>query len=60
MEHVQWNRVRLDFAECHGEVDQIFVLLAHADDPTGTDFQSCRPRILDRGQAILKCVGGTD
>src|SRR4029079_4671190 len=60
MEHVQWNRVRLDFSECHGEVDQIFVLLAHADDPTGTDFQSCRPSAANGTESVLDGVGGTD
>lgn len=60
MEHVQWNRIRSDFAEGHGEVDEILVLLSHADDPTGTDFQSCRASAPDGTEPVLEGMGGAD
>ena len=60
MEHVQWNRVRLDFAEGHGEVDQIFVFLTHPDNATGADFQSCRPSTANSTESVLEGVRGAD
>ena len=34
MEHIQWNRVRLHLDQGHCQVDEVFVLLSHSDDPT--------------------------
>ena len=60
MEHVQWDRIRADFAECHGEVDEVLILLTHADDSTGADFQACRSSAPDAAQSVLEGMSRTD
>ena len=60
MECIQWNRVRFHLDQGHCQVDKIFILLSHSDDPAGADFQSCRSSIPDRAEPILKGVRGAD
>ena len=60
MECVQWNRVRLHLDQGHRQVDEVFVLFSHSDDPTRADFQSCRSGVPDGAEPILKGVRGAD